>query len=568
VTWAHLKAFLWLRVRLLRNQWRRAGPVNAVLMGLIAGGAAATAGPVFVATLALGAYLVPRTQPIHLLYAWDALVAVFLFFWMIGLVADLQRNEPLSLSKFLHLPVSANGAFLINYLASLVRLSLVVFVPIMLGLALAQVLVEGAARLVVPALLAAFLLMVTALTYQFQGWLGALVSNPRRRRTVMVVVSGAFVLVCQLPNLANFYTPWGVQGHTEQADREAATRLATVARTANALVPAGWLPLGATAAAEGRFAPAALGLLGMTVIGAGSLWRAYRATVRTYQGQATARRARVPRTVEARPPGALPLGSRLPGLSEPAAAVALGGLRTLARAPEAKVALLMPLMMLFAFGSMIVRQRHAIPQEARPLLAISAMVLVLFGMLPFMCNQFGFDRDGFRVFVLGPTPRRDILLGKNVAYGGVTLAAAVVLLAIVQALCPLRFDHVLAMAPQYVSMFLVFCLLMNLMSIYTPLPVAAGALKTGSPKLTTVLLQLLMFMVVFPISQSVTVLPLAAEAALRALGWGAGVPIYLLLALLECAALAALYALSLRWLGDLLQGREQAILEVVTGRAS
>ena len=40
---------------------------------------------------------------------------------------------------------------------------------------------------VLPAL-AAFLLMVTALTYQFQGWLASLMSNPRRRRTVIVVI--------------------------------------------------------------------------------------------------------------------------------------------------------------------------------------------------------------------------------------------------------------------------------------------------------------------------------------------------------------------------------------------
>ena len=31
--------------------------------------------------------------------------------------------------------------------------------------------------------LAAFVFALTALTYQFQGWLAALMSNPRRRRT-------------------------------------------------------------------------------------------------------------------------------------------------------------------------------------------------------------------------------------------------------------------------------------------------------------------------------------------------------------------------------------------------
>ena len=46
-------------------------------------------------------------------------------------------------SKFMHLPVSVNGAFPINYLSSLLRLSLIVFVPIMLGFSVALVCDKG-----------------------------------------------------------------------------------------------------------------------------------------------------------------------------------------------------------------------------------------------------------------------------------------------------------------------------------------------------------------------------------------------------------------------------------------
>ena len=60
----------------------------------------------------------------------------------------------------------------------------------MLGLALALAVVQGpAACCSALPLLAAFLLAVTALTYQFQGWLASLMTNPRRRRTVIVVVT-------------------------------------------------------------------------------------------------------------------------------------------------------------------------------------------------------------------------------------------------------------------------------------------------------------------------------------------------------------------------------------------
>ncbi|MDR3638565.1 MAG: ABC transporter permease [Isosphaeraceae bacterium] len=614
MNWEHLKAFVWLRSRLLVNQWRRAGTVNAVLMSIVAVGAIVTAVPLFIGVFALGVYAIPKAAPVHLLYVWDGVIVAFLFFWAIGLITELQRSEPLALSKFLHLPVSVNSAFLINYISSLLRLSLIVFVPVMLAYALALVVAKGASMLPVLLLLAAFLLMITALTYQFQGWLGSLMTNPRRRRTVVVVTTMLFVLVFQLPNLVNIYTPrWAQQKvaqskqladelakvqhavqtgeidprefgrrqqevmerhrlAVQQADRETADRVAGVARIVNIVLPVGWLPLATMSAAEGRFMPAVLGLLGMTLIGAASLRQAYRTTIRQYQGQSTARKPRqapaagTPKHVDTRT--VRPLETRLPGLSEPASAVALGGLRSLLRAPEAKMMLLTPVIMIFIFGSMVFGQRHAIPVSVRPMLAIAAMLFVLFGVLQLMANQFGFDRDGFRVFVLSPVPRRDILLGKNLAFAPLTLGIAGALLLIVQALCPMRVDHFLAMFPQYISMFLAFCILVNLGSIYAPLPIAAGTLKPASPKLSTVLLQLLMFMVLFPIVEGATLLPLGIEAVLGALGWGAGIPICLLLTVVELAVMVMLYRVSLQWLGDLFQAREQRILEVVTGRAS
>ena len=45
------------------------------------------------------------------------------------------------------------------------------------------------------------------------------------------------------------------------------------------------------------------------------------------------------------------------------------------------------------------------------------------------------------------------------------------------------------MFPQYLSMFLLFCIMTNLLSIYAPVHVAEGSLKPSNPKLGTVLLQ-------------------------------------------------------------------------------
>ena len=122
------------------------------------------------------------------------------------------------------------------------------------------------------------------------------------------------------------------------------------------------------------------------------------------------------------------------------------------------------------------------------------------------------------------------------------------------------------MIPQYLSMFLLFCLLMNFLSIFAPVRIAAGSLKPSHPKLTTVLLHLVTFMLVFPLTQVVTLIPLGTETALRFFGYGAGVPICLLLSLVECAAIVVIYYFCSDGLGSLLQSREQKILETVTAK--
>src|SRR5262249_52187129 len=210
VNWQHLKAFLWLRWRLRVNQFRKAGALNAVLLifALVVIGTAAVG--LFFTGFFVGLFAMPHASPVARLLVWDGVVVVFLFSWMIGLMADLQRSEGLAIDKFLHLPASPAGVFLVNYLSSLFSLTLIAFVPGMIGLVLGETLSEGPAVLLGLPVVASFLLMVTALTYQFQGWLASLMSNPRRRRTVIVLVTAAVILLAQLPNLINLVRPWDV----------------------------------------------------------------------------------------------------------------------------------------------------------------------------------------------------------------------------------------------------------------------------------------------------------------------------------------------------------------------
>src|SRR5262245_27424430 len=166
------------------NQLKRSGIASTIILALLAVLVLTSSIALFFIALLVGILVLPRAQPDVLMYVWDAIVLVFLMFWMVGLLAELQRAEVLSLQKLLHLPISLSGTFLINYVGSLVSLTMVVLMPGMIGLCIAMAVAKGSAMLLAFPLLAGFLLMVTALTYQFQGWLAALMVNQRKRRTV------------------------------------------------------------------------------------------------------------------------------------------------------------------------------------------------------------------------------------------------------------------------------------------------------------------------------------------------------------------------------------------------
>jgi ABC-2 type transport system permease protein len=489
----------------------------------------------------------------------------------------------------------------------------------------------GPIMLLLLPLVATCMVMVTALSYQFQGWLASLMVNKRRRRTVIFVVTLVFILMFQLPNLVNIYKPW--EGHHEELKARASEQQAELNRTlaakeitfdqyrqrrdeiqrdlqkrsqeqnqlvwqqaqrtgwlVNLVLPPGWLPLGAMGLLEGDVLPALLGTVGLALIGTASLWRAYRTTVRLYTGQFTAGTkplAPAPLTLpspptrgEGRVRGADPwpikaevvpqsdglIARKLPWLSEPASAIALAGFRSLTRAPEAKMLLLTPIILVVVFGGFYWRTSLDLPAIARPGPAFAVFALVLLSLIQLVGNQFGFDRGGFRVFVLGPAPRRDVLLGKNLAVLPVALTLACPLLIVIQAVYPMRIDYLLALAPQFVSMYLLFCLVANFLSIFAPMAVTAGSLKPANTRLIPILVQLF-FMSLIPIVWAPTLLPLGIEFALESLELVQGMPVCLALTVLECAAIVYVYRFVLTWQGNLLQAREQSILETVTTKA-
>lgn len=607
--WEHLRAVSWLRWRLFRNQLRRSGKFNAVLTTIAVGAAAVLSVSLFFVALLVGLRILPQASSTHVLYFWNAAIAAFLFFWMIGVMAELQRGEAISIQKMLYYPISLGSTFFVNYLSSFISLSLVVFLPAMVGVSIASVAVMGPAMLTLFPLLGSFVLAVTAVTYQFRGWLGAMMENPRRRRTIIAGMTMAFILLFQLPNLVNMTYLRSQRDADRAASREIRQqefdrlddalqareittdefreqvqavedvhreRRATERRQTFELVrywttwadlvfPPGWLALGAMSAAEGRAWPGLLGSVGLCLLAAASLRRSYISTLRFYLGEHKAEvAAPVPKPAsKATKRKTRLLERRLRFVPEGAAAVALTSLQSTIRAPEVKMALLTPFILVVVFSSSLLAGADIdLPKTMRPLMALGVISMSMISLAQLMHNQFGFDRDGFRALVLSPVTRRDILLGKNLAMAPICLGIGAALLLVLQVLYPLHLTDLAAALLELASVYIIFCLIGNYVSIQLPLRVASGSMRAAKGT-TTIALWHFLAALMLMLALAPVGIPAAVGAVSRYFAWGQYVSVHLVLAAGLLGVLVVLYRFVLEEQGTRLQSREQEILAAV-----
>ena len=200
-----------------------------------------------------------------------------------------------------------------------------------------------------------------------------------------------------------------------------------------------------------------------------------------------------------------------------------------------------------------------IPQLVRPLVASGALLIAVLGAWGLVGNQFGYDRGGFRVYVLAPALRRDVLLGKNLALVPLALIIGTVAATLVQIFWPQRLDLFLAQLPQLASMYMIVCMLANWQSILAPLPIPASSLGASRNVKMLPALLTLAFLFVLPFALLPTLLPFAIEILVN-------LPVCLPLSLLECTAIYLLYRLMLTWQGKLLQASELRILDTVASK--
>ena len=613
MNFSHLKTIAWLRWRLIANQFRKTGRVQRIFsVVILAGAMIGSIGLFFFSWLGSGA-LFEESPPSMVLLIWAGIVAAFLFAWSIGVLTDLQRSEPLSLNKFLHLPVSPRGAFLNNFLSSFISFSMILIFPIMLGLSLGMVHQFGFRMIPGVLLLLAFILLVTAITYQFRGWLAALMVNKRRRRTIITCLTFFVIIVAQLPNLMSMTTFKGRDKAEARAEIESTKTLAKLktqleadeitseefdasvadlrlekkrsrqrklddfadyVRTGSIIVPVGWMPVGMESLARGDgfssiLVPLAclFGLIGLSVL---SLQRSYRTTLRLYRGEIVETHVKVASSLDDSVKKQRStwlnrlLEKQFPGLNDHQSAIAASTMVGVIRAPEAKMALLSPFLIMLLLGaSFSFRDGDALPVSFRSFTGVGVASFAMLGIMQLVNNQFGFDRNGFRCMVLSPVKRVDILIGKNMGFAPFAIGIGAMGIIAMQIFIPMPVTHFLATFVQLGTVYLTTCMVSNLMSIRAPLAISSGTMKPVNMNVGIIVLQLLIT-ILLPICLLPTMIPPGIELIVASFIDTGPVPVYLLLSFVLFGITLVVYRSVIRVQGRLLLEREKQILETVT----
>jgi len=576
MNWEQLRAILWLRWRLTRNQFTLGGQLTAVLSVRIGTLLLMASGLLGIVSIFVGALVVAKTSAPVLLVIWDGVLFAFLLFWLSGLMVEIQRSESIDIPKLLHLPVTLPQVFVFNYAVSHFTPALLLMLPGMIGLCLGLTLGAGWAMAPLLGVLLSLMFLLTAWTYCLRGWLAALMVNKRRRRAIIVWLTLVLVLVGQLPNLLvhsplfrkhQRRPPPAVRTGAKPTSPPGSSAGLVLPETfiqAHLLVPPGWVGYCAMELKERRMTTALATTAAACLLGALGLLRAYRLTLNFYLGAERQRRVKPAQRVSQPAGGSWLLEQTLPGLPDDTAGLALATFRSLLRAPELKMAAVMPIVLAVLGISMsFAAPKGRWPGRWTDFAATAAIVLSGFSLGPTMSNMFGLDRNGFRSLILLPTRRNHILLAKNLAFLPFAAVTGLLLLLLAAWLARLSVSAFATGLVQLPTCFVLFCIFCNLCAILAPYRFAPGTLQAKKPK-PIVFLAVLCVMLMVPMVLPLILIPPGLELLFASLGWAPRLPVNLLSAVVILAGVVGLYAALLPFQGQLLQKREQKILNEVT----
>ncbi len=666
--------FIWLRMRIRYNQMTHSSKIAQAfaVLGMIF--VAMSTVSVWVVGVLTGLFLPSRIGLENNYLIWDVAALIAVLSWAIHVLNEAQRGDPISLDRILHLPVSPGQAFVVNYFSSLGSTVFLMTAGGFLGLVIGSLFSVGpkAILFLFPAI--AFLFSMTAITYWLQGWIAGVMSNPRKRQSIIVMIPIAIILVTQVPvqliqwstgssrvespksDPAKAESP-GVSEPTDSNPEVVANELGGVSEKETAAneptdsvaevkpveepqadssekpkdaPESGTEPASDSAVAEMEKASAETApdsqnsrearaqkrkerreamferwksiatvaniacpplwpAGAVQSLSAGSLWNptpmfftlimflggvqalrlSHRATLRYWRGEDT---KKAPLTAKSTTkPTRVQKESRLcefsmPLLSEETSAIAGMTWATMKRAPEIKLFMMLP-MILPIILLMVFRERMLPSNDILKTMLICGFstffLLVASGVAG---NMFAYDRSGFRVFVLSSTDRTRILLGRNLAFAPLLLFLCILSIVGFAVFYGVSIRSTVVAILVTLTMLPPYFLVMNLMSILTPFPLAAGSIQPKHFDFTTVIINVLLSMIL-PFILMVAMIPVGIQYLVAtfapSISW---LPFEAIVGLTMCTASLLLYRWILSWQGQLLAKREKELLRKVTSK--
>ncbi|CAN5672564.1 hypothetical protein BH23ACI1_BH23ACI1_12080 [soil metagenome] len=441
---AILRAFAWLRWRMLINSFERTGSRDAVerfslatekLGPIVAGillvpsAVVLGVGGVF-AGYALGATGGPTTAFEIVRFA---LLAILVFSILGPIVLpSADRTNPV---RMLLLPISRQTLYVGQAAGALADPWVLLVIPVLAGVvlglaaagALATALMALAAGTAFAAILAGLATLSTSVMH--------LVARDRRRGEAL-----ALILVIIIPVMA--FVPTMIAGDRSTREERRRTPLVDripawvgpVVETGFALVPSELYSQVARQTARQHYASAAMPLGGLALA----------ALLLNIVGFAVySRLLDTPASAASRRTGAMNerWTRSLPGLSPAASAVALGHFRLALRTPRGRSIMLTPVLMFSIIGAAMWYQGGAM--RFGPFAFGSGLTLATFGaamsmlsILPMIVNQYAIDRAGLTLILLSPVSEREYLAGKAVGNGLVAGLPALVVIVVAMVLFP------------------------------------------------------------------------------------------------------------------------------------
>lgn len=438
-----LRAFLWMRWRVLVNSLERTGardklerfsvateklgPIIALVLLIPSTVALLILGIVAGFGLAGGDWIFPMEFIRYLLLLSLALT-------VIGPII-LPARDSGSVVRLLLLPIPRMSLYFGQMVGAIADPWIGLIVPMVFGVAIG--LAVGLNFVAAPiALLAgmAFLLFVMGLTSLASSVVHLLLRDRRRGDVVMLIVVFVIPLIAMGPQLLLR----GERQNTRKLTRAERAALPPSATEKLVMRAAPYVPsemyrratLGAAQAPVDAALPlASLALLAFAIQAAG--FAAYKRVLD------------VPVSLGTRRAGAFGglWDRRIPGLTAGASAVAFTQLRLGLRTPRGRSSIASPLIMPIILGAIAYRGgRIPLPGLNGGTgigLAVFGLLASILALMPFSANQFAIDKAGFTRQMLSPLSVRELLAGKVVGNGLIALIPGIFCLAIPAMMFPL-----------------------------------------------------------------------------------------------------------------------------------